>query len=285
MSDAIQAIANAKIGFIGAGNMAASILGGLIQSGLPAKQIYVSNPSQGKLDALLERYPDLNTSNDNGYVAENVDYLLLSVKPQKMSLACKPLQSLDLNCCVISVAAGVACQTLEDLLGKSLPVIRSMPNTPSLVGAGATGLYANQHTSEQHKQAATAIFDAVGISVWVDDESQMDLVTAVSGSGPAHYFLYMESVVTAAIKQGLPETTARQLAAQTALGAARMAQDNADLEISQLRRNVTSPGGTTAAALDVLTDGGMPELIAKAINASVVRGKELAQIASKPDNN
>ncbi|WP_018623454.1 pyrroline-5-carboxylate reductase [Kangiella aquimarina] len=285
MSDAIQAIANAKIGFIGAGNMAASILGGLIQSGLPAKQIYVSNPSQGKLDALLERYPDLNTSNDNAYVAENVDYLLLSVKPQKMGLACKPLQALDLNCCVISVAAGVACQTIEELLGKSLAVIRSMPNTPSLIGAGATGLFANQHTSEQQKAAATAIFDAVGLSVWVNDESQMDLVTAVSGSGPAHYFLYMESVVSAAIEQGLPEATARQLAAQTALGAARMVQDNAELEISQLRRNVTSPGGTTAAALDVLNDGGLPELIAKAIKASVVRGKELAEIASKPDNN
>ena len=122
MSDAIQAIANAKIGFIGAGNMAASILGGLIQSGLPAKQIYVSNPSQAKLDALLERYPHLNTSNDNGYVADNADYLLLSVKPQKMALACKPLQELELNCCVISVAAGVGCQTIEDLLGKGLPV-------------------------------------------------------------------------------------------------------------------------------------------------------------------
>lgn len=284
MSDAIQAIANAKIGFIGAGNMAASILGGLIQSGLPAKQIYVSNPSQGKLDALLERYPDLNTSNDNAYVADNVDYLLLSVKPQKMALACKPLQELNLNCCVISVAAGVGCQTIEDLLGKGLPVIRSMPNTPSLVGAGATGLFANQHTSEQQKKAATAIFDAVGLSVWVDDESQMDLVTAVSGSGPAHYFLYMESVVVAAVEQGLPETTARQLAAQTALGAARMVQDNTDLEISQLRRNVTSPGGTTAAALDVLIDGKLPELVAKAVNASVVRGKELAEIASKPDH-
>jgi len=283
MSDAIQAIANAKIGFIGAGNMAASILGGLIQSGLSAKQIYVSNPSQGKLDALLERYPELNTSNDNAYVAEHADYLLLSVKPQKMALACKPLQELDLDCCVISVAAGVGCQTIENLLGKGLPVIRSMPNTPSLVGAGATGLYANQHTSEQQKKAATAIFDAVGLSVWVDDESQMDLVTAVSGSGPAHYFLYMESVVAAAVKQGLPESTARQLAAQTALGAARMVQDNPDLEISQLRRNVTSPSGTTAAALDVLINGHLPELAAKAVNASVVRGKELAEIASNPD--
>ncbi|MHC9512113.1 pyrroline-5-carboxylate reductase [Kangiella sp. M94] len=283
MSDAIQAIANAKIGFIGAGNMAASILGGLIQSGLSAKQIFVSNPSQGKLDALLERYPDLNTSNDNAFVAKNADYLLLSVKPQKMAVACKPLQSLDLKCCIISVAAGVACQTIEDLLGSTIPVIRSMPNTPSLIGAGATGLFANRHTSEQHKQAATAIFDAVGLSVWVDDESQMDLVTAVSGSGPAHYFLYMESVVVAAIKQGLPESTARQLAAQTALGAARMVQDNPDLEISQLRRNVTSPGGTTAAALDVLNNGKLPELVANAVNASVVRGKELAEIASKSE--
>ncbi|WP_223671110.1 pyrroline-5-carboxylate reductase [Kangiella shandongensis] len=282
MTDSIELLKNAKVGFIGAGNMAASILGGLIQSGLPAECIYVSNPSAGKLDALKAKYPTLNITHDNAEVANHVDYLLLAVKPQKMSLACDDFKDMDLSTkCAISVAAGVTCETLTNLLGDDTPVVRSMPNTPSLIGYGATGLFANDKVSQKQKEATSAIFEAVGKSIWVDDENLMDVVTAVSGSGPAHYFLYMESVVQGGMELGLPEETARELAAQTALGAAAMVQQNGDMEIGQLRRNVTSPGGTTAAALDTLNDNDLPEIVKKALQASVKRGKELAEIANQ----
>lgn len=282
MTDSIEVLKNAKVGFIGAGNMAASILGGLIQSGLPAECIFVSNPSAGKLDALKEKYPTLNTTHDNVEVADNVDYLLLAVKPQKISLACDDFKDMDLSKkCAISVAAGVTCDTLTNLLGNDTPVVRSMPNTPSLIGYGATGLFANDNVTAEQREATSAIFEAVGKSIWVDDENLMDVVTAVSGSGPAHYFLYMESVVQGGIELGLPEETARELAAQTALGAAAMVQQNGDMEIGQLRRNVTSPGGTTAAALDTLNQHQLPEIVKKALEASVKRGKELAEIANQ----
>ena len=282
MTDYIELLSTSKVGFIGAGNMAASILGGLIQSGLPAESIYVSNPSTPKLDALKERYPTLNTTHNNAEVASNVDYLILAVKPQKMSLACADFRDIDLNNkCLISVAAGVTCDTLNQLLGADTPVIRSMPNTPSLIGYGATGLFANDKVSTEQREATSAIFNAVGKSIWVEDEELMDVVTAVSGSGPAHYFLFMESVVQAGMDLGLPEETARELAAQTALGAAAMVQQNSDTEIAQLRRNVTSPGGTTAAALDTLNEHKLPEIVKKALEASVKRGKELAEIANQ----
>lgn len=282
MTDSIELLSKAKVGFIGAGNMAASILGGLIQSGLPADSIYVSNPSAGKLDALKAKHPTLNITHDNAEVAKQVDYLLLAVKPQKMSLACDDFKAMDMSqTCAISVAAGVTCETLTHLLGADTPVVRSMPNTPSLIGYGATGLYANDKVTEQQRQATSAIFDAVGKSIWVDDEDLMDVVTAVSGSGPAHYFLFMESVVKGGMELGLPEHTARELAAQTALGAAAMVQQNGAMEIGQLRRNVTSPGGTTAAALDTLNEHELPEIVKKALEASVKRGKELAEIANQ----
>ena len=282
MTESIEILSKAKVGFIGAGNMAASILGGLIQSGLPAASIYVSNRSAGKLDALKEKYPTINTTHDNAEVVNNVDYVLLAVKPQIMSTACADFKDLDLsNKCAISVAAGVTCETLNKLLGADTPVVRSMPNTPSLIGYGATGLYANDKVSKQQRDATSAIFDAVGKSIWVDDEDLMDVVTAVSGSGPAHYFLFMESVVQGGMDLGLPEETARELAAQTALGAAAMVQQNGDTEIGQLRRNVTSPGGTTAAALDTLNEHKLPEIVKKALEASVKRGKELADIANQ----
>jgi pyrroline-5-carboxylate reductase len=282
MTDSIELLSKAKVGFIGAGNMAASILGGLIHSGLPAESIYVSNPSAGKLEALKEKYPNLNITHDNAEVAENVDYLLLSVKPHIMSSACADFKDMDLSQkCAISVAAGVTCETLSNILGADTPVVRSMPNTPSLIGYGATGLYANDKVTQQQREATSAIFEAVGISVWVEEENLIDSVTAVSGSGPAHYFLFMESVVQTGIELGLPEATARELAAQTALGAAAMVQQNGDMEIGQLRRNVTSPGGTTAAALDTLNEHKLPEIVKKALQASVKRAKELAEIANQ----
>lgn len=282
MTESIELLSKAKVGFIGAGNMATSILGGLIQSGLPAESIYVSNRSADKLDALKEKYPTINTTHDNAEVVNNVDYVLLAVKPQIMSTACADFKELDLSKkCAISVAAGVTCETLNKLLGTDTPVVRSMPNTPSLIGYGATGLFANDKVSEQQREATSAIFDAVGKSIWVENEDLMDVVTAVSGSGPAHYFLFMESVVQAGMDLGLPEDTARELAAQTALGAAAMVQQNGDTEIGQLRRNVTSPGGTTAAALDTLNDHKLPEIVKKALEASVTRGKELADIANQ----
>ncbi len=271
---------NLKIGFIGAGNMAASILGGLVAEGVPPGNIGVSNPSRGKLDILQERY-GVTVSQSNPEVAEAADILLLCVKPQKMAAACADLQDIDFsNKCVISVAAGMTLEGLQALLPEASALVRAMPNTPSLVKAGACGLYAGPGVSEQQRQQAEAIFSGIGISVWVDEETQMDVVTALSGSGPAYFFLLIESLCEGAEEQGLPADTARLLAQQTALGAARMVMEHDDLAVAELRRRVTSPGGTTAAGLRALQDGKLPEVAKDAIEAATRRGRELAKEAA-----
>ena len=266
------------IGFIGAGNMASAIISGLISSGFPQQQIHISNPSQAKLHRLQDLYPNIMTTNDNAKVAESCHYLLLSVKPQKIHQACTSFSHLNLSdSCIISVAAGITTSMLEQLVS-SHSIIRSMPNTPASIGLGATGLYSSSPLCIQQKSDVEAIFNAIGTSVWVSQEEHMDLVTAISGSGPAHYFFYLEAVCQAAIKLGMSEDTARLLASQTALGAASMVQHFNELPISQLRQQVTSPGGTTAAALDVLQLEQLQHTVEKAINASVKRGHELARL-------
>ncbi|NVK22328.1 MAG: pyrroline-5-carboxylate reductase [Kangiellaceae bacterium] len=273
------------IGFIGAGNMATSIICGLVSSGLSADKIFVSNPSPDKLNALAKRFETLNTSRDNQWVAKQADVLVIAVKPQKIAQACAGFTTLDWdNKCVISVAAGVTCNSLQQLTRPQVAIIRSMPNTPATIGYGATGLFANTYARQIDKGIAEAVFNCVGSSIWVEKESLMDVITAISGSGPAHYFLYLESVIEAAIRHGLDPDIARQLATQTALGAAALAQQNTNIEIQQLRHNVTSPGGTTAAAVEVLIEKALPQTIADAITASVNRGQQLAKIAESDLN-
>lgn len=278
----IEQVKQLKIGFIGAGNMAQAIIHGLIKAGQPSNHIFCSNPSAGKLEQLQQQYSSINVSHDNTEVANNSDILLVSVKPQKISIALSSIKDIDLsNKLIISVAAGVETHTIEQILEQEIPIVRSMPNTPAMIGAGATGLFANSKVTVIQKQLASNIFEAVGISAWITDETQMDLVTAVSGSGPAHYFYFIESVINSAVSQGMDEQTAKQLAVQTALGAAQMVIQNDKLSVEELRNQVTSPGGTTAAAIESFQNDDLTAIIDKAIRASVQRGVELSRISKQ----
>ncbi len=272
-----HSIADLTIGFVGAGNMAQAIIHGLIAAGHSATQIVCSNPSQDKLLALQQNYPDIKTTSNNHQVVEISHIIIVAVKPQMLSEA---LSSIHTNLCadklVISVAAGVETSTIYELLHSKGSIIRAMPNTPATIGEGVTGLFAMDNVSELQKNWSEQIFNSVGHSVWINQESQMDWVTAISGSGPAHYFYFLEAVIDSAVLDGFDPSTARQLAVQTAIGAAKMARASGDVSISQLRQAVTSPGGTTAAAIESFQNDQFAEIINRALKASVSRGQELA---------
>jgi pyrroline-5-carboxylate reductase len=264
------------ITFIGAGNMARSLIVGLLQDHANVA-LRVSDPDQMQLDAIRKHWPAVFTSTDNNEALAGADVVVLAVKPQVMrevveSLAEQAQRSRPL---FISIAAGIREQSLNGWLGGNMPIVRCMPNTPALVQAGATGLYANPHVAEAQRSAAESILRAVGITCWFEDESKLDAVTAVSGSGPAYFFLVMEAMQAAAEKLGIPAEDAHLLVVQTALGAARLALESNDPP-AELRRKVTSKGGTTEAALKVLNDGGLSELFGKALAAAENRSRELA---------
>ncbi len=274
-----------KIAFIGAGNMAQAIINGLIESGIKPNSLYCSNPGLTKLDKLKVSYPGINTSQKNSDIAKQADILVLAVKPQVIAQALNSIAALDLSDkLIISVAAGVETQSISQLLQQDISLVRAMPNTPASIGMGATGLFANEKVCATKKTFSECIFNAVGTSVWIEHESQMDLVTAISGSGPAHYFLFLESVIQSAIEQGMAAETAKKLAIQTALGAASMAAQDPKHDIRQLRENVTSPGGTTAAAIESFQNNHFAEIIEKALKASVNRGKKLSAMIEHSDN-
>ncbi|GAB2790175.1 pyrroline-5-carboxylate reductase [Halomonas shantousis] len=262
--------------FIGAGNMASAIFGGMIDSGYPADAITATAPDAEQLAALRERYA-IHTTADNHEGVRRADVIVLAVKPQVMREVCEDLRATvqARKPLIVSVAAGLTAQTLEAWLGGELAVIRCMPNTPSLVGEGAAGLYANDRVSEQHKQLATTLLEAVGMVEWVDDEGLLEAVTAVSGSGPAYFFLMMEALEAAGIQLGLPADSARRLALQTAFGAAKMARQS-EFDPAELRRRVTSPGGTTERAIQSFEDGGLRQLFEEATQACALRARELA---------
>ena len=268
---------SATIGFIGGGNMAASIIGGLLASGVPGSHIRVGEPnaeSRQKLQAL----GDIQVTADNDSVVSQSDIIVLAVKPQVMrnvlaSLA-EPLR--QHRPLLISIAAGVTTGAMNDWLGDSLAIVRCMPNTPALLQSGATGLFANEAVSDTQRQQAGAILEAVGLAVWVEKEAQLDAVTAVSGSGPAYFFLMMEAMQASGEKLGLDADTARQLTLQTALGAARMALEG-DVDVAELRRRVTSPNGTTERAIGLFEQGGLRQLVEQALTGARDRADELAK--------
>lgn len=267
------------IGFIGAGNMAQAIIHGLIKSGQPESEIIASNRSIEKINLLQNRYPELKSAANNKEVAEIADIIIVAVKPQTLQEALSPLQTLDLsNKLIVSVAAGVDCQTFESILSQPLRCVRTMPNTPATLGLSATGLFANGHCSDIDKTLAENIFSAIGVCSWVSQESQMNIVTAIAGSAPAYYFLFLDAICQSAIAQGLPAETAKDLAIQTALGAATMAQQS-DFSLDELRQQVTSPNGTTHAAITSFQHHQFDKIVDNAIRASVQRGLELAEIA------
>jgi len=265
-----------KIGFIGGGNMASSLIGGLIADGTPAENIQVGEPSAAQRSALQERFA-IRVTAENREVAETADVVVLAVKPQMLHEVCTAIldEIRARRPLVVSVAAGVRTGTLERWLGGPVPLVRAMPNTPSLVQSGATALFANAAVDEGQREQAEGILRAVGLTLWVEEEAAMDSVTALSGSGPAYFFLMMEALEAAGAELGLPAESARLLTLQTAFGAAKMALESPE-PAAGLRRRVTSPGGTTERAINLLQEGGMEPLIARAVAAARARAAELA---------
>ncbi len=264
------------LGFIGAGNMASAIIGGLLAEGYPAERIWATDPSAEKLQQMQAEW-GINTTADNEEAVSQVEVLVLAVKPQILGQVCRDLQAAVAASrpLVISIAAGIMAESLERWLGSDTALVRCMPNTPALVQTGASGLYANDNVSDQQQQRAEQILSAVGMAVWVDREELLDSVTAVSGSGPAYYFMVMEAMIAAGEAQGLDRDTSTRLTLQTALGAARMALAS-DVDPAELRRRVTSPRGTTEKAVESFEAGGLRELFREAMDACAERSKSLA---------
>ncbi|KPK41015.1 MAG: pyrroline-5-carboxylate reductase [Gammaproteobacteria bacterium SG8_47] len=271
---------NIKLGFIGAGNMARSLIGGLIADGFAAKNIWASDPSADKLAALADAFA-VHTSAENQPIVDNTDVVVLAVKPQVMKAVASALDaSARPDTLFISVAAGIQLDALGAWLGGQPALIRCMPNTPALVRSGATAMCANARVSERQREIAESVLRAVGVTVWVGEEAMVDTVTALSGSGPAYFFLVMEALERAAIKLGLPDDTARLLTLQTAFGAAKMALESEE-DVQHLRERVTSPGGTTERAIEVLRAGELEALFERALNAAQQRSIELAKELGK----
>ncbi|MEZ8825551.1 pyrroline-5-carboxylate reductase [Vibrio amylolyticus] len=264
-----------KIAFIGAGNMTRSIIAGLVASGYPATLITATNPSQPKLDFLSQEY-GINTQSDNFSAVEEADVVVMAVKPQLMEAVSFDLRAADYSKkLVISIAAGISAERLNAMFDTSLNLVRVMPNTPSLLGQGMSGLYAANDVDEQDKQFSADLMTAVGKVCWVEQESGINSVIAAAGSAPAYFFLFMEAMQAEAIAQGFDEQTARMLVQQSALGAAEMVVANPELQLSTLREQVTSKGGTTAEALRTFNQHQLPEIVAKAMQAAVARAQEM----------
>lgn len=270
-------MSNSSIAFIGAGNMADSLIHGLLAQGVDAGRIHACDIDTQKLEKLADstgiRAVDLAG-------AAACDVQVLAVKPQVMDSACEELRARGGNAeaLYVSIAAGIPLSALGRWLGSDRAIVRCMPNTPSLVGQGATALLANEHCSESQKQLAAEILSAAGITIWLDDESQMDIVTALSGSGPAYFFLLMEAMQQAATNMGLDRELAGRLAIQTGLGAATLAS-RGDADPEELRRRVSSPGGTTEQAILSYEQDGFAAMVEKAMRAAASRSKELADKA------
>ena len=271
-----QSFASGTVAFIGGGNMARSLIGGLVARGVPATAIRVAEPVPELRDALARDF-GIHSFTDNAAATSNATTWVLAVKPQVMRAVCEALaaSAQATRPLVVSIAAGITAAQLERWLGGDIAVVRAMPNTPSLLGAGVTGLFANPRANEQQRRQAEELLEAAGKNVWLDDETMMDAVTAVSGSGPAYVFLLAEAMQAAGEAQGLSGEAARTLVQQTILGAARMLIENDEMP-SELRRRVTSPGGTTQAAIETFEAGGFRELVAHAIRAATERGRQLS---------
>ena len=268
---------SSTISFIGAGNMASAIIGGMLDNGYQAGNIWVSAPDDSHLQALRDRF-GVSVTTDNRHCAQQADMVVLAVKPQVMAEVCRDIAPVVQNTrpLMVSIAAGLTSDTLDGWLGGGLPLVRVMPNTPSLVGKGAAGLFANAAVTGEQKTMVQSVFESIGSALWVDDEEQLHGVTALSGSGPAYFFLMLEALEAAATEAGIAPETARELAIQTMAGAAEMAA-RSEHDPAQLKRNVMSPGGTTERAINTFEDGGMRDLVQKAYNAAFERSQEMSK--------
>ena len=262
-----------KVAFIGAGNMAFSLIKGLIARDFDPSTLRAADPAPEQLARLQAM--QVATFANNAEAIADADVIVLAIKPQLAAQVAGSLTPLDSRQLVVSIMAGINLDSLAAWFTAEQPIVRCMPNTPALLGAGITGLYANSHVSEAMQIAAQAILDAAGTTLWLDNERQLDAVTAVSGSGPAYFFYLMESMINAGKELGLSAEVSRQLTIKTALGAALMA-DAPGSDPAKLRANVTSPGGTTASALIVMEDKSLDKIVSLALAAGYRRANELA---------
>lgn len=264
------------IGFLGGGNMAEAILRGLISGNLvPPNRIVTSGPRQERLDFLAETY-GVRTTTSNVELVKQCDVVILAVKPQILPKVLREVSDeLGADHLVISVAAGISIRSIETKLRSGVHVIRSMPNTPALVNAGATAIAPGEHASKDDLELGKAIFDAVGMTV-ILDEGQLDAVTGLSGSGPAYIFLILEALADAGVKVGLSRRNAQRLAAQTVMGSAKLLLDT-DEHPGRLKDMVTSPGGTAIAGLHTLEEGGLRTTLINAVESATSRARELGR--------
>lgn len=265
-----------NISFIGAGNMAHSLIGGLLADGFPATRLRAADPNADRRNELQTRW-SIRCHEDNAEAVADADVIVLAVKPQLLSTVSREISARVLagSPLLISIAAGIRSADIARWVGGAPAIVRVMPNTPALLGCGASGLFGNAAATPAQRETAEAILRAVGVTVWLEQESQLDAVTAVSGSGPAYFFLLMELVEKQAVRLGLPPDSARILTLQTALGAARMALESEE-SVGDLRRRVTSPGGTTEAALEILSEPAFANTLNRALAAAAKRAAELA---------
>lgn len=267
---------SANIAFIGGGNMARSLIGGLIARGSSAASIRVAEPVEVLRESLVRDF-GIEVFATAAEAAADADLWLLAVKPQVMRVVCEGLSTLaqSRKPLVVSIAAGITASQMQRWLGGDGAVIRAMPNTPALLGAGVTGLFASAQVDAAGRARAEDLLSSAGKTVWIDDEAKIDAVTAVSGSGPAYVFLLAEAMEAAAKAEGLADDAARTLVLQTVLGAARMLTES-DEAPEELRKRVTSPNGTTQAAIETFQKGGFEKLVGKAIHAASERGRQLS---------
>lgn len=256
--------------------MARSIIGGLVAEGMDKGLITACDPNQDNLTAMAADF-GINTDTDNSTPVSSADVVVLSVKPQVMKTVCQSLRpSLAADALIISIAAGISCGSIQHWLGDNCRVVRCMPNTPALVQCGASGLYASNAVTEEQKTLAHSILSAVGIVQWVESETLIDPVTAVSGSGPAYFFLMLEAMVDAGVEQGLTKEVAQQLAIQTAAGAAKLAASS-DVDLGELRKRVTSPGGTTEQAILTFEKHDLRGIVKEAMQACSDRSQQMSE--------
>jgi len=266
-----------RITFIGGGNMARSLVGGLIGRDVDPAGIAIAEPRAEARQALQHDF-GVRTFADGGAAVADADVVVLAVKPQVLTGVCKALAPVlaGRRPLVVSIAAGIRSDQIDRWLGGDSAIVRCMPNTPALIGAGASGLFANARVSEDQKRQAEELLAAAGVTAWVGDEAQIDTVTGIAGSAPAYFFLLVEALEEAAVSRGLPRDTARTLAAQTCLGAGRMMVESGESP-ETLRQRVTSPNGTTQAALESFDRDHLREIVARAVNACAERGAALAR--------
>jgi len=265
-----------RITFIGGGNMARSLIGGLVRAGTRSTDIAVAEPNADLRTAFAHDFGVSGFASGSD-AAQGADAIVLAVKPQVMKTVCASLRDVVQadKPLIVSIAAGIRIDQIDAWLGGDVAVVRTMPNTPALIGAGAAGLVANARTDARQRELAQRILDAAGVAVWIEDESLMDTVTALSGSGPAYFFLLVEALEDAAVAQGLPREAARALVTQTCLGAGRMLREDPAAP-SLLRQRVTSPNGTTQAAVESFEADGLRAVAARAVAAATKRGRELS---------